>query len=80
MVVCSGRCFGGTMLGLGACMGLRTLGRVNLGKIWVPKNQQIKRFFKTVEKIDHIQYAVPNDTGLCFKSISNRPLKLTDCY
>jgi hypothetical protein len=68
------------MLGLGACMGLRALGRVNLGKIWVPKNQQIKGFFKTVDKNGQIQYAVPNDTGLCFKSISNRPLKLTDCY
>jgi hypothetical protein len=32
-------------------MGLRTLGMVNLGKFWMPENQQIKGFFKTVEKV-----------------------------
>jgi hypothetical protein len=47
MVVCSGRCFGGTMLGLGACMGLRALGPVNLGKILdAYKSNSLNSFLK----------------------------------
>jgi hypothetical protein len=56
MVVCSGRCFVGAMLGIGACMGLRALGFVNLGQILDAEKSTIKFYFKTVKKSDHIQY------------------------
>jgi hypothetical protein len=43
------------MLGLGACMGLRALGRVNLGKFLGAEKSTDKRIFLTVEEFDHIQ-------------------------
>jgi hypothetical protein len=42
------------MLGLGACMGLRALGRVNLGKFLGAEKSTDKRIFKTVEKSEQI--------------------------